>query len=248
MDDFPPTNDAMLDPNGLLAIGGDLTPGRLIAAYAKGIFPWYDASQPVLWWSPHPRMVLLPHHFHCSRSLKKSIRRGQFRLASNRDFSAVIRACSEPRADAQGTWISPAMMAAYETLHQLGVAHSIEVYQAESLVGGLYGISLSKVFFGESMFSSVPDSSKIAFAAVGRLLNLGQLSLVDCQINNPHLQRMGCTEIARSDFEKRLHSGIREDRDWITCAVANPTPDVAQHSAPAWLADIPENPTILLEL
>lgn len=199
-------------------MGGDLSPRRLLRAYSSGIFPWFDAEQPILWWAPNPRMVLLPGRFHASRSFKKRLRTTPFTLTVNRYFEDVIQACAAPRKEQQGTWIIPAMQAAYGELHQLGVAHSIEVLLEGELVGGLYGVAIGRAFFGESMFSRVADASKTAFAALAVQLNAGLLELVDCQISNPHLSQLGAREISRSDFETLLISAIKEQREWLDIA------------------------------
>ena len=156
--DFPPPERAMAEPNGLLAAGGDLTPPRLLQAYRQGIFPWFAPGQPILWWCPDPRTVVRPADLHVSRSMRKVLRQGRLRVEYDRDFAAVISACAAPRAGAGGTWITPKMQAAYIELHRLGHAHSVEVYQDDGLVGGLYGIALGRVFFGESMFSRVDNA------------------------------------------------------------------------------------------
>ncbi|MEM8548310.1 MAG: leucyl/phenylalanyl-tRNA--protein transferase, partial [Pseudomonadota bacterium] len=159
---FPPLSAALDEPNGLLAAGGDLSPERLLAGYQRGIFPWYSEGQPILWWSPDPRMVLLPGQFHASRSLRKHYRQRGWVLTVNTAFTAVVQGCARPRRGEDGTWITPAMIAAYQTLHSLGWAHSFEVWLDDTLVGGLYGVAIDRVFFGESMYSSVTDASKIA--------------------------------------------------------------------------------------
>lgn len=244
--EFPPTDSALEDPNGLLAVGGDLSPKRLVAAYARGIFPWFDESQPILWWSPNPRSILLAGNFHCSRSLKRSIRKGTFSISVNSDFSAVIRACGQPRSSGPGTWISPQMIVAYEQLHELGFAHSIEVFQSGHLVGGLYGVAIGKVFFGESMFSRVSDASKIALATLAKVLDSGQLLLVDCQVENPHLSQMGATNIPRQDFEKLLSNAIKDDQHLL--AMTGTSADkLIPRSHPDWLSTIGGDPAGLLE-
>lgn len=205
-DDFPPTSMALRDPNGLLAVGGDLSVPRLLRAYRRGIFPWYDAEQPILWWSPDPRMVLIPGQEHCSRSMNKLMRRSQWRIRIDQQFSNVVKGCADPRNDQSGTWISRAMERAYNALHMEGYAHSIEVLdQNDHLLGGLYGIALGRVFFGESMFSRVPNASKMAFICLSRWLADAQFELIDCQVANPHLVSLGAREIPRYQFEEILH-------------------------------------------
>jgi leucyl/phenylalanyl-tRNA--protein transferase len=201
---FPDPATALSEPNGLLAVGGDLTVPRLLAAYQRGIFPWFEKGQPPLWWCPDPRMVLFPAEFHLSHSLRKTLRSGRFMVSSDRDFAGVTAGCAAPRAGSQGTWLIPAMRSAYQKLHQLGYAHSVEVWQDEALVGGLYGVAMGRVFFGESMFSRVSDASKTAFAALVTQLRHNGYTLIDCQISNPHLETLGARTIARSEFLSHL--------------------------------------------
>ncbi|QIB64066.1 leucyl/phenylalanyl-tRNA--protein transferase [Kineobactrum salinum] len=202
---FPPTSQALDYPNGLLAAGGTLTPERLIEAYRRGIFPWYEAPQPVLWWTPDPRSVLYPRELHVSRSLRKTLRRDQWQLSVDRDFSAVMRHCAAPRTTGPGTWIGPEMLTAYATLHRLGIAHSIEVRDPDdALVGGLYGLALGRVFFGESMFSRIPGGSRIALVGLVHILRRGGFRLVDCQMESRHMNSMGARTISRLDFEAEL--------------------------------------------
>jgi len=199
----------MREPAGLLAAGGDLRPERLLAAYARGIFPWYSPGQPVLWWSPDPREVLYPQEFHRSRSLERSLRRRGFSLHQNRDFAAVVSACAAPRSRSPGTWITPEMKAAYCQLHALGHAHSYEIWRAERLLGGLYGVRLGRVFFGESMFSRETDASKAALAGlVERSAALG-IELIDCQLPSAHLRSLGSRPIARREFLAVLAADAR---------------------------------------
>ena len=219
-------------------MGGDLSPRRLLRAYSSGIFPWFDAEQPILWWAPNPRMVLLPGQFHASRSFKKRLRTIPFTLTVNQHFDAVIQACAAPREEEQGTWIIPAMQAAYGELHRLGVAHSIEVLLEGELVGGLYGVAIGRAFFGESMFSRVSDASKTAFAALAVQLNAGLLELVDCQVSNPHLSQLGAREISRSDFEILLISAITEDREWLDIAHRTDPTGWPKRALPEWLATL----------
>ena len=206
---FPDPATAETDPDGLLAVGGDLSPQRLLSAYARGVFPWYSAGQPILWWSPDPRLVLFPERLHVSRSLRKELRRGRFEVTFDRDFPAVIRACAAPRRGETGTWITAEMTAAYEQLHRLGHAHSVEAWLEGSLVGGLYGVALGSLFFGESMFSRVSNASKVAFVQLVRTLESLGCPLVDCQVHTPHLESLGAEMIPRGRFlrivEENLH-------------------------------------------
>ena len=201
---FPPLEQALDDPSGLLAAGGDLSPERLIAAYARGIFPWYSPGQPVLWWSPDPRTVLLPTEFHWSRSLEKSIRNKGFQVNINEDFEAVIDACAAPRPHSPGTWITPEMRAAYVRLHRLGFAHSVEVRREGRLAGGLYGARLGGMFFGESMFSAEHDGSKIALSHLVRMCPHNRIAVIDCQLPSRHLLGLGARPIPRTEFKALL--------------------------------------------
>lgn len=205
---FPPLTSALDEPNGLLAAGGDLSVARLIRAYSRGIFPWYEDPQPILWWSPDPRCVLLPGTMHISKSLRKVLRNQHFRVTCDTQFTAVVRACAAPRRYSSETWINPAMLQAYTDLHRLGVAHSIEVWQQNQLVGGLYGVALGKVFFGESMFSLVSDASKVALLYLSGQLQAWGYDLIDCQVTNEHLLSLGATEMLRTEFEERLRSAV----------------------------------------
>ena len=201
---FPPLEAAEDEPNGLLAVGGDLSTPRLLNAYRHGIFPWFSEGQPILWWSPNPRMVLFPDRLRVSRSLKKALRNKPFEITFDSRFDAVIRACSRPRKGDPGTWITPEMQGAYSRLHTQGHAHSVEVWQQGQLVGGLYGIALGRVFFGESMFSRVTNASKIALTALcSSALDWG-IELIDCQVYTDHLLSMGAEEITRENFQKQL--------------------------------------------
>lgn len=201
---FPPAAEALDSPNGLLAWGGDLRPERLLQAYRAGIFPWYSQGQPILWWSPAPRCVLFPDKVYLSRRTRRRYNSGVYRLTADTAFSEVMVACAEPRGDEDGTWITSDMLTAYEQLFRLGHAHSLEAWEGEHLVGGIYGLALGSVFFGESMFSRRTDASKIALVALCRqLVQLG-FGVLDCQVGNPHLYRMGCEEISRGDFESLL--------------------------------------------
>jgi leucyl/phenylalanyl-tRNA---protein transferase len=191
---------ALREPPGLLAAGGDLSPARLLAAYERGVFPWYSAQQPILWWSPDPRMVLFPNEFNCSRSLRKTLRNGPFSSRVDSDFSATIRACAAPRRSGPDTWLNNDMIASYEQLHGLGFGHSIEAYDADQLVGGLYGIQLGQVFFGESMFSLRRDASKVALARLVEECRARDIQLIDCQVASAHLASLGAREVSRSQF------------------------------------------------
>jgi len=203
---FPPADQALEYPPGLLAAGGDLSPARLINAYKHGIFPWYSEGEPILWWSPAPRCVIYPQAVHVSRRLRRRYNQGSFKLTSDQAFAEVIAACAEPRDDHEGTWISEEMQQAYIRLNELGVAHSVEVWVDEDLVGGIYGLSLGKVFFGESMFSKTVDASKTALVALCRQLQQWHFTLLDCQISNPHLLSMAAENISRIEFEQHLQS------------------------------------------
>jgi leucyl/phenylalanyl-tRNA--protein transferase len=200
---FPPIETA--SPEGILAFGGDLKPERLLMAYTNGIFPWFNIDEPIIWWSPDPRMVLFLDELNISKSMRNILNRNMFKVTFNQDFSAVIRSCQQAkRAGQEGTWISDQMIEAYEKLNQLGKAKSVEVWQKENLVGGLYGIDLGQVFCGESMFSKVPNASKVAFISLVNRLKSMQYQLLDCQVYNEHLASLGCREICREDFIKIL--------------------------------------------
>lgn len=203
---FPAVERALEEPNGLLAIGGCLEPDWLLEAYRRGIFPWYSPGQPILWWSPDPRMVMFPEQLQISRSLRKVIRQGVYAVTLDRAFDAVIRACAEPRDAGGGTWITADMIAAYSRLHALGHAHSVEAWCGEELAGGLYGVALGRVFFGESMFFRRTDASKVAFVLLVRQLQRWGFTLIDCQMKTGHLQRFGAAEIPRRDFVRRLRA------------------------------------------
>lgn len=204
-ENFPPLELALREPNGLLCAGGDLTPQRLVQAYLNGIFPWYSPGEPILWWSPDPRMVLFPAEFHLSRSLHKTLRNRNYQVRLDTTFKAVIQACARtPRRDQPGTWITPEIQAAYCKLHELGYAHSVETWVDEKLVGGLYGIAIGKMFYGESMFAHATDASKIAIAHLVRFLEEKGFGMIDCQMNTPHLSSLGAREIPRRHFIDRL--------------------------------------------
>ncbi|HMM71007.1 MAG TPA: leucyl/phenylalanyl-tRNA--protein transferase [Rhodocyclaceae bacterium] len=205
---FPDIDRALGTPNGLLAAGGELSPARLLDAYRRGIFPWFNPGEPILWWSPDPRMVLFPEEIRIARSLKRRLRQADYTIAFDRDFDAVVRACAGPRRGARGTWITPAMRAAYGRLHRLGHAHCIEMYVDGALVGGLYGVALGRVFFGESMFSHIPNASKIALAHLAMTLHRKGYTLIDCQVPSAHLASLGARELPRSTFAALLQQQI----------------------------------------
>jgi leucyl/phenylalanyl-tRNA--protein transferase len=205
---LPAPSRALRDPNGLLAAGRDLSPERLLEAYRRGIFPWYSAGQPVLWWSPDPRMVLFVDELRLHRSLVKTLRRvrheGRWSVELDRDFEATMRACAAPRPDQDGTWITPAIVRAYAGLHRAGLAHSVEVREDGELIGGLYGVSIGRMFYGESMFTRRPDASKCALAALVFLLREHGFSVIDCQQATSHLASLGGREIPRGVFLDRV--------------------------------------------
>lgn len=203
-DRFPPVERALREPNGLLAAGGDLSVARLVQAYESGIFPWFSEGQPVLWWSPDPRMVLVPRELRVARSLRKRLSKRDYEVRADTAFGEVMRACAAPRAGQEGTWITKEMIEAYTRLHQAGYAHSIETWIGGRLAGGLYGVALGRMFYGESMFTSVPDGSKIALAHLVRQLDRWGYGLIDCQMATAHLARFGAREIPRPEFMRRL--------------------------------------------
>ena len=203
-DPFPPPTQALKEPNGLLAAGADLSVERLLAAYRRGIFPWYSAGQPILWWSPDPRMVLFPRELKLPRSLRKRLRRHDYDIRCDTAFEAVMRACAEPRAGQDDTWITEEMIAAYGALNRRAVAHSVETWIGGELVGGLYGVALGHAFFGESMFTRVTDASKIALAHLTRQLERWNFGMIDCQMVTSHLAAFGAREIPRERFMARL--------------------------------------------
>ncbi|MEL6870591.1 MAG: leucyl/phenylalanyl-tRNA--protein transferase [Pseudomonadota bacterium] len=212
--DFPPPWQALDEPNGLLAAGGDLSETRLLAAYQRGIFPWYNDGQPVLWWSPDPRMVLVPEDFHASRSLLKAARKLPWRFSYNTCFDAVVDACASPRADQDGTWITDEMRNAYRHLHAQGWAHSIEVWLEGGLVGGLYGVAIDRVFFGESMFSHVSNGSKMAMSRLCRDLVVDGFGLLDCQMYTEHLASLGARAISRASFCQQMARDCSALKKW----------------------------------
>jgi leucyl/phenylalanyl-tRNA---protein transferase len=197
----------LADPSGLLGVGGDLDPERLLLALRMGIFPWYSQGQPILWWSPDPRMVLQTSEFHVPRSLRKTMRKQPYRISIDEDFGQVLHACAAvPRPGQNGTWITDAMAAAYGHLHALGHAHSVEAWRGDELVGGLYGVAVGRVFSGESMFAAATDASKIAFATmVGQFEDWG-IPLVDCQVHTEHLARFGAKEVTRAQYLRQLET------------------------------------------
>lgn len=207
---FPPCSAALKEPNGLLAIGGDLSPARLLDAYRHGIFPWFSDDEPIMWWSPSPRMVLFPEKIKVARSLKKVINKQLFDIKFNTAFKSVMQACSQVvRPDQNGTWITQMMIDAYCTLHEMGYAMSAEAWQENKLVGGCYGIKIGNIFFGESMFHHVNDASKVAFVQLVQHLQASGVIMIDCQMNTPHLARFGAEEINRTNFEQQLRDGIQ---------------------------------------
>ena len=208
---FPPLELALREPNGLLCAGGDLSAQRLLDAYQHGIFPWYASGEPILWWSPDPRMVLFPGEFRISRSLRRSLRSGRFEVRLDSDFPTVMRACAEvPRAGQDGTWITREMQQAYWKLFQLGIAHSVESWTEGRLVGGLYGLAIGRMFYGESMFSRASDASKVAAAHLARFLEEEGFGMIDCQMNTSHLASLGAREIPRAVFMARLRALVTE--------------------------------------
>jgi leucyl/phenylalanyl-tRNA---protein transferase len=205
---FPPPENA--EPDGLLAVGGDLSADRLLLAYQQGIFPWYGEGLPILWWSPDPRLVLAPEEFHLSRRLAQIIKKGRFEITFDVAFAAVILSCaSVPRRGQDGTWITPAMRRAYTRLHELGYAHSVESWLDGNLVGGIYGVSLGKCFFGESMFSTETDASKAAIAALVERLKRWDFRMLDAQVTTRHLLSLGAKEVPRKNFLEQLDAALR---------------------------------------
>ena len=207
---FPSPEDA--DQEGLLAIGGDLSPERLVLAYSMGIFPWFSEEDPILWWSPDPRMVIRPEDFEPSRSLRKAYKRGEYRLSMDEDYEAVVRACARvPRRGQDRTWITQEMQNAYIALHRTGVGHSVECWSGDDLVGGLYGLSLGDCFFGESMFSKRSNTSKLAFWALTHHCREVGIRLVDCQLHNEHLESLGAYIVSRSEYLQQLYGLVSAD-------------------------------------
>ena len=215
---FPDVELALTEPDGLLAVGGDLSVERLTSAYQKGIFPWYSAGQPILWWSPDPRMVLEPKNIKISRSLAKTIRKQEFQITFDQNFREVITACSESRLEKgkeqDETWILDEMIEAYVQLHKAGFAHSVECWKEGQLVGGLYGVAIGKIFFGESMFSRISDASKIAFVSLAQQLEQWDFKLIDCQVYTSHLESLGASMISRKQFLTTLKQyAISDDKN-----------------------------------
>jgi len=203
-DPFPPVTAALAEPNGLLAAGGDLSPERLVDAYRHGIFPWFNPGQPILWWSPDPRMVLFPGDLKVARSLSKVLRNRVYEVCADTSFRTVMEACAEPRPEQDGTWITAEMIAAYCALHARGIAHSVETWIDGELAGGLYGVALGRVFYGESMFARAADASKIALVRLVRQLECWGYGMIDCQVRTAHLASLGAREIPRADFMRKL--------------------------------------------
>ena len=233
---FPPLASALTDPNGLLAAGGELTPERLLDAYSQGIFPWYSDGQPILWWSPDPRMVVIPAAFAAKRSLAKVLRNKAYEVRCDSAFEAVMRACaSAPRDGQNGTWINEEMIAAYVRLHRAGYAHSIETWIDGELAGGLYGLAIGRMFYGESMFSHTTDASKIAFAHLCEFLARQECGMIDCQMNTHHLSSLGGAEIARAEFARRLGELVRAPAMSGWPAITR-----AYHAAPQAMNPVPQ--------
>lgn len=201
---FPPLDTALTEPNGLLAAGGDLSPQRLIEAYRCGIFPWFNQGDPILWWSPDPRMVLFPAELKISRSLRKTLKKADYTIRIDSAFNRVMQACAAPRKERPGTWIHDEMIAAYTALHEMGLAHSVETWIEGELAGGLYGVAQGKMFFGESMFSRTTDASKVAFVHLVRHLERRGFKMIDCQMKTAHLASFGAREISRKEFSLKL--------------------------------------------
>lgn len=208
---FPPIDQALSEPDGLLAAGGALNADWLMCAYRQGIFPWYEAGQPILWWSPDPRLVLFPDQLKISRSLRKLLKKHGYVVSFDQHFAEVVLQCAVSREGATGTWITTEMQIAYRQMFELGLAHSVEIHAAGKLVGGLYGVALGKVFFGESMFSSEPNTSKLALVYLVRQLNALGFELIDCQVSSEHLASLGATEISRAKFLSRLDRLVVEN-------------------------------------
>ncbi|MEZ9234358.1 MULTISPECIES: leucyl/phenylalanyl-tRNA--protein transferase [Shewanella] len=216
---FPDPMQALDEPNGLLAVGGDLSPTRLVEAYYQGIFPWFNDDDPILWWSPHPRAVFTPQTQPLNKTMRKCLKKSTWRFTINHAFAEVIKACSEPRASEQGTWISSDIQNAYIKLHSLGKAHSIEVWDDKTLVGGLYGIAVGSVFCGESMFHRQTNASKAAFAMLNQHIAKHGFKLIDAQIMNPHLENLGAKPVPRNEFLqtlKQLRNQVIDNQAWVT--------------------------------
>ena len=221
---FPPVEKALSNPNGLIAAGGDLSPERLLAAYRKGIFPWYGEGEPILWWSPDPRMVLFPSELKISRSLAKKLRTGHYEVRADSAFAQVMAGCAAPRGERGGTWINGEMQAAYLRLHEQGYAHSVETWIDGELKGGLYGIAIGRAFYGESMFARASDASKIALAHLCRHLEQLGFAVIDCQMTTAHLASLGAREIGRREFIAGLDRWTAEGEAasrWPSAALRN---------------------------
>lgn len=203
-DPFPPAETALRNPNGLLCAGLELTPARILDAYRQGLFPWFNPGEPVLWWSPDPRMVLVPAEFKVSRSLRQRMKKGGYEIRVDSCFREVMRACAEPRARGHGTWIGPAMLEVYTELHRMGYAHSVETWIEGELVGGLYGLAIGRMFYGESMFARQSDASKLALAHLCRQLDAWGIELIDCQMETTHLASLGARPVSRASFLREL--------------------------------------------
>lgn len=208
-DPFPPVEHALREPNGLLAAGGNLSPRRLLDAYARGIFPWFGAEDPPIWWSPDPRMVLPVRELHVSRSLRRAIRSRQYTVTLDTAFDDVVAACAAPSPTREGTWITPDMVDVYSQLAALGHAHSVEVWAGRVLTGGVYGVALGRMFFGESMFSRRSDGSKVALAYLVRQLERWGFEIVDCQMSTRHLASLGARDLPRAEFLRHVHRLVR---------------------------------------
>lgn len=230
---FPPVHLAMRDPNGLLAIGGDLSTHRLLRAYGQGIFPWYNPDEPILWWCPDPRAVLEPAGLKMSRSYRKAVQRGDYAVTMDRAYPEVLAACAGARAHSRGTWLGDDMREAYRALHAQGHAHSVEVWRQGELIGGLYGVSVGFAFFGESMFSRADDGSKIALYWLCEQLKSWGYGLIDCQVSSAHLGSLGATDLSRNDFLSRLAPLTQTPRAAGTWGFEIPVPDEPAHRAAA---------------
>jgi len=237
--EFPASVEALKEPNGLLAMGGDLSPERLLLAYSRGIFPWFSSDEPILWWAPDPRTILEPSEFIVSKSFGKSLKKRGYRLSLNKEFSSVVRACAAPRPSQEGTWILPSMISAYSALHRLGYAHSIEVWCEDNLIGGLYGVCLGKAFFGESMFSVKTDASKTALASLAYIGQMGYFKLIDCQVESQHLTSMGARSLGRAVFEHKLENAISDDMEQVQQIIQGVKPST-MHRVP-WASMLPES-------
>ena len=238
VDRFPDPEQALPEPNGLLAAGGDLSPARVLAAYRQGIFPWYEDGQPILWWSPDPRAVIPAGRMHISRGLRRLLRSGRYQLSLDQECAGVIEGCTKPRAGRPGTWITRDMHTAYLELHRMGHVHSIEVWEDHVLIGGLYGVALGRVFCGESMFSQRNNASKVAMACLDRILDQAGFELMDCQMYTPHLASLGAQTMSRRRYLEKL-------RDWSGKPPANPPwPAPARSSAQLDEWQTPDNSSV----